>query len=269
MKVFISYRRDDAAPWAGRIYDSLANELSSSIVFIDIDSILAGDDFEEKLNIVLSTCEIMLVLISKSWVNAKNESGDLKLFLKNDYVKHEIKSAIKNDMLLLAVLLDGAKMPDATQLPPEITALATRNAVKISHDRYKADIDNLLSVILSNLKKSLIHLYLVTPLVYVIPILAAAVCVDIFPESRESALIISGISFCSVVSIMVLLKKYYFRITLLVRLFWIFAIVLWASVSSWFFLVGTSQTSWAVLIVPFTVVIVLSTLFLSRFRPRY
>jgi hypothetical protein len=37
--IFISYRREDAAAYAGRLYDSLVNHFGKKNVFIDIDSI--------------------------------------------------------------------------------------------------------------------------------------------------------------------------------------------------------------------------------------
>jgi hypothetical protein len=47
-------------------------------------------------------------------------------------------------MRVVPVLLDGAAMPDATRLPPDLRALAGRNALEIDNTRFAADIDRLL-----------------------------------------------------------------------------------------------------------------------------
>ena len=44
-RVFISYRRDDSAGYAGRIYDILKATFGKHNVFIDIDVIEAGQNF--------------------------------------------------------------------------------------------------------------------------------------------------------------------------------------------------------------------------------
>src|SRR4051812_8405719 len=49
--IFISYRRDDAAGWAGRLSRELKEDLTGYSVFMDIDSIEPGLDYEEVIDV--------------------------------------------------------------------------------------------------------------------------------------------------------------------------------------------------------------------------
>ena len=41
-KIFISYRRDDTAGYAGRIHDRLEREFGADLLFMDVDTIPLG-----------------------------------------------------------------------------------------------------------------------------------------------------------------------------------------------------------------------------------
>ena len=62
--IFISYRRDDSAPYAGRLYDRLSAHFGKGQVFMDIDQIAPGEDFVEVINRKVGACSIVIVLIS-------------------------------------------------------------------------------------------------------------------------------------------------------------------------------------------------------------
>ncbi len=46
-KIFISYRRDDSASQAGRLYDRLEGHFGQGQVFMDVDTIKPGVNFVE------------------------------------------------------------------------------------------------------------------------------------------------------------------------------------------------------------------------------
>ena len=61
--VFISYRREDAAGHAGRLYDSLASRFRDDHVFMDVDTIRGGDVFSEAIDNALNASDVVVVLI--------------------------------------------------------------------------------------------------------------------------------------------------------------------------------------------------------------
>lgn len=144
--IFISYRRDDAAPWAGRLYERLAREFPRQML-MDVDAIEPGLDFVKVLDEQVSSCDVMLVLIGPAWMEAKNERGVRRLDDPDDFVCVEISSALKRDIRVIPVLVEGANMPRADDLPEPLKPLARRHAVQVSHVRFNADTQGLVEVL--------------------------------------------------------------------------------------------------------------------------
>jgi hypothetical protein len=57
-----------------------------------------------------------------------------------DFVRLETASALKRDIPVIPVLVRGASMPRAEQLPPDLADLAYRNAVELTHARWDSDV---------------------------------------------------------------------------------------------------------------------------------
>jgi hypothetical protein len=53
--VFISYRREDSKPYAGRIFDRLKGRFGAEHVFMDITAIRAGSDFIDAIEKALAS----------------------------------------------------------------------------------------------------------------------------------------------------------------------------------------------------------------------
>jgi hypothetical protein len=138
--VFISYRRQTAAGEARALFNDLVARLGQNAVFMDVDSISLGRDFRTELQKTLAACDVMLVLIDKDWAAAKDERGRVRLENASDFVRMEIETALKRDIVVTPVLLKGAQMPAAEELPAEISNLAYRNAFELSHSRWESDV---------------------------------------------------------------------------------------------------------------------------------
>jgi TIR domain len=64
--IFISYRRQDTAAYAGRIYDRLTAKYGDNNVFMDIDRIEPGQDFVDAINhSSVAETGVLLVLIGR------------------------------------------------------------------------------------------------------------------------------------------------------------------------------------------------------------
>src|SRR5215831_16244139 len=133
--VFISYRREIAAGEARALFNDLAERLGKNSVFMDVDSIALGRDFRGVLQEILASCDLMLVLIGRNWVDVKDEKGRTRLSNPGDFVRLEIEAALKRDIVVTPVLVQGAQMPAAEELPKEISDLAYRNGFELSHNR--------------------------------------------------------------------------------------------------------------------------------------
>jgi len=142
--IFLSYRREDSEGQAGRLYDDLVAAFGSDSVFMDVAAIQPGRDFRKSIDQSLSSCGVFLSLIGKSWLTAKDTSGQRRLDDPADFVRIETGAALKRDIPVIPVLVQGASAPKSDQLPDDLKELAFRNAVELTHPRWDSDIQVLI-----------------------------------------------------------------------------------------------------------------------------
>jgi hypothetical protein len=135
-EIFISYRRADSQTITERIYDRLAQEFGKEAVFKDLSSIPAGTDFPTFIRDRLRRARAVLVVIGPQWATMKNDAGELRLFQPDDAVRMEVAAALGKGagFLMIPLLVSGASMPRAENLPPDLAALSTRNALLVRND---------------------------------------------------------------------------------------------------------------------------------------
>jgi hypothetical protein len=144
--IFISYRRDDTLSATGRLADALAARFGTNEVFRDLQAIDAGVDFRVALNAALETARVVLVMIGRSWV-VPRATASSNLSESDDYVRMEIETALTQDVPIIPVLVEGARMPTPEELPASIRALAYRHAHEISESRWAYDTGRLLDIV--------------------------------------------------------------------------------------------------------------------------
>src|SRR5687767_2733903 len=125
--IFVSYRRDDSAGHAGRLFDNLAEHFGKDRIFMDIDAIEYGEDFVEAMEKAVSSCKVLIAVIGQNWL-----SGSAKLNNPNDFVRLEIATALRRDIRVIPVLVQRATMPSPDQLPEDLAKLSRRNAIELS-----------------------------------------------------------------------------------------------------------------------------------------
>lgn len=144
--IFISYRREDSAGHAGRLYDRLEREFSQSAVkvFIDAERISPGDDFARSIEATLRQCEVCLVVIGRRWLTTADEYGQRRLDKGDDWVRTEIGAALTRSLRVIPVLVDGASLPTDKALPGELVRLASLQAHSVDHTTFHQDVDRLI-----------------------------------------------------------------------------------------------------------------------------
>jgi hypothetical protein len=140
--IFISYRRDDSSGHTGRLFDALSNRFGSESVFRDIEDLEPGIDFVEALDKALDKCDVLLLIIGRSWSTIEGPRGR-RLDQPEDFVRMEVAKALERNVRLVPVLVDGATMPGAEELPENLRLLARRNAIELSDTRWDYDIGRL------------------------------------------------------------------------------------------------------------------------------
>lgn len=144
--IFISYRRSDSAPYAGRLYDRLIARFGEERVFMDLE-IEPGEDFVARIEQGVSQCEVLLVLIGPTWLEATGDEGQRRLDDPADYARIEVVAALQRNIRVIPVLVGGAAMPAPGDLPSDLAPLARRQALELSDLRFHADADRLIEAI--------------------------------------------------------------------------------------------------------------------------
>lgn len=145
--IFMSYRREDTEGQAGRLFDDLARHFGEHSVFMDVAGIEPGRDFRRVIDEHVASCGVLLAMIGKSWIEAKDGSGRRRLDDPMDFVRLETASALKRDIPVIPVLVHGASMPRAEQLPEDLAELAYRNGVEVTHVRWDSDVQVLIKAL--------------------------------------------------------------------------------------------------------------------------
>ena len=145
--IFVSYRRSDSQGEAGRLFDDLVKHFGDNMVFMDVAGIEAGRDFRKVIEENVAGCGVLLVVMGPEWLNAKDESGARRLDDPSDFVRLETASALRRDIPVIPVLVRGAGMPHAEQLPEDLKELAYRNCCEVTHARWKSDIQLLVDAL--------------------------------------------------------------------------------------------------------------------------
>jgi hypothetical protein len=142
--IFINYRRNDSEGEAGRLFDDLTSNFSDKSVFMDVAAIEPGRDFRKAIDQSVANCSVLLAIVGMEWLEAKDAMGGRRLDDPNDFVRIELASALRRDIPVIPVLVRGAKMPRVEQLPDDLKELAYRNAVELTHARWKSDVQVLI-----------------------------------------------------------------------------------------------------------------------------
>ena len=145
-RVFISYRRDDAAGYAGRLEEALERSLGHGSVFRDVIDIAPGADFAEAIRARLGGAQTVLVLIGPRWAGGE-APGTRRIDDTRDFVRLEVQVALDSGARVVPVLLPGARMPTEAELPAPLQPLARRQAMNLGDTHWGADIERLLAAI--------------------------------------------------------------------------------------------------------------------------
>ncbi len=146
--IFISYRRGDTSGNAGRLYDRLEQVFGKERVFMDVSgSIEPGTDFSQALETAVGSCRVLIVVIGPTWLTATGPDGERRLDDPADWLRLEVATALKRNIRVVPVLVDGAKMPKGDELPRELESLSRRQAIELSSTRWDYDVDTLVKIL--------------------------------------------------------------------------------------------------------------------------
>ena len=142
-RIFMCYRREPSRHAAGRLSSRIDERLGLDAVFIDVESTPIGLDFVDVIDDALAAVDVVLVVIDSLWLQATDSRGQRRLDNPDDYVVREILGALQRKIRIVPILLDGAEMPRAMEMPTLLQPLTRRGAFRVRHESFNADADRL------------------------------------------------------------------------------------------------------------------------------
>jgi len=114
---------------------------------MDVDNIPIGIDFRTHIHETLLRTDVLIAVIGANWIGA-DAAGTARIQEKTDPVRVEIETALERKTPIIPVLVDGAKMPNSTELPPEFGNFAFLNAAEVATGRdFRNHMDRLIGAI--------------------------------------------------------------------------------------------------------------------------
>jgi TIR domain len=145
--IFVSYRREDASGHAGRLYDHLADRFGPDKVAMDIDTLQVGVDFGSAIESALASSSVMIAIIGRNWLTVADARGERRLDNPDDFVRMELRAAFHLGLPVIPVLVGGARLPAAEDLPPDIEQLTHWHALEIPDTRWRLGVDQLVAAL--------------------------------------------------------------------------------------------------------------------------
>jgi hypothetical protein len=146
-RIFLCYRREDTQGFAGRIYDNLASKYGQERVFRDIDSTPVGIRYSTWIESRVSQSSVMIVLIGNAWLSASDPAGQRRLDSPRDWVRREIEAALRQDIPIIPVRIQEARMPSEEELPQSIADLIEFQSAEVTDGRWAYDMGLLIQAI--------------------------------------------------------------------------------------------------------------------------
>jgi len=152
-KIFIGYRREDSAGHSGRLFDKLSEHFGKDHVFMDVAGIEPGVDFVEAIEKAVGSSDAFIVVIGKQWLSITDADGRRRLDNPEDFIRLEIAAALRRNIRVIPVLVQGATAPSSGNLPEDLKKLSRLHAHEISDHRWDFDVGTLIETLEKVLKK--------------------------------------------------------------------------------------------------------------------
>jgi tetratricopeptide (TPR) repeat protein len=145
--IFVSYRREDSAGHAGRLFDRLKESFGKDRVFMDVAGIEPGIDFVEAIDSAVGSCDVLIVVIGRKWLDCTDAAGRRRLDDPKDFIRLETATALRRNIRVIPALVQGATMPGAENLSEDLQKLSRRQAIEVSDTHWDSDVDQLIETL--------------------------------------------------------------------------------------------------------------------------
>jgi hypothetical protein len=112
---------------------------------MDVDAIEPGVNFKELIEESLAEVEALIAVIGRGWLTTADADGQRRLDDERDFVRLEIAQALDRNIRVVPVLVNGAGLPRAADLPADLIGLTDRNALELKQTEWRAGVARLVT----------------------------------------------------------------------------------------------------------------------------
>ena len=130
--VYISYRREDASKVADFLFEKLTAKYGPRAVVIDFDRALSNSEKKAKIEAAIRESSVLIALIGRRWLDCINEK---EVEAQIDHrVVFELATAVRANITIIPLLVDGAAPPSFEQIPAEIKFISSLHQINFGSD---------------------------------------------------------------------------------------------------------------------------------------
>jgi len=152
-RVFLSYRRDDADAYAGRVHETLTRSLGEEI-FMDLFGIRGGEIFPWTIQQAVAHTVVMVVLVGPKWLTLTGPGSTRRIDNSLDFVRREVVAAMDRGIAIIPVLLPGATVPERQSLPDDMQGLEELQALTLSPRHWDTEVQELVTSVREHLQQA-------------------------------------------------------------------------------------------------------------------
>ena len=119
-------------------------------VFLDVDGIAPGENFETKIQDMLAEVSHVFLPIGTELAGPMGASGRARIFDDDDMVRRETRLAMASKAKVVPILLDVTRMPHTAEVPPDLKVLPTLNGFSLRTAHFDEDMDDLFDGLLGD-----------------------------------------------------------------------------------------------------------------------
>jgi len=131
----------------------LRKRYGQKAAFYDVSTIGPGDEFTQVIESSLCDCKVVLALIGRRWLGQDGYSGQRRIDAYDDWVRLEIELALRRNLRIVPLLVQGTKLPEAGELPESLRPLLKRNPHELSAKRWSYDLGELTKMVDKEVKQ--------------------------------------------------------------------------------------------------------------------
>src|SRR5688572_8093032 len=119
----------------------------------DVAKIAPGQRFDQAIQDHIENSKVVLAVIGRRWLET-DEAGIKRLDDPEDYVRKELTIGLARKERVIPVLVEDAQDLRSELLPEPLKELALCQRLRVSHERFRSDTEQVIKAVEFKLKKA-------------------------------------------------------------------------------------------------------------------